>query len=67
MTQAKLTAMRGVRGRGESAGADEEGTHKAGGGRLPDLFIAVAARCKAVILSSVLYEASVQWLQFGCP
>ncbi|EJK44602.1 hypothetical protein THAOC_36846, partial [Thalassiosira oceanica] len=36
-TEAQLTAMCGVRGLGEPAGADEEGSHKVGGGRLPDL------------------------------
>ncbi|EJK64853.1 hypothetical protein THAOC_14369 [Thalassiosira oceanica] len=47
-TEAKLTAMRGVRGSGEPAGADEEGSHEAGGGRLPDLSIAFAAGQEAV-------------------
>ena len=35
--------MRGVRGLGESAGADEEGPEEVGGGRLPDLSVAIAA------------------------
>ena len=42
-TEAKHTAMRGVCRCGESAGADEEGPHKVGGGRLPDLPAAFAA------------------------
>ena len=41
--KAKHTAMRGVRDCGEPAGADEEGPHEVGGGRLPDLFAAFAA------------------------
>ena len=57
--------MRGVRGNGEAAGADEEGPQEVGGGRLSDLLAAVAARYKAVDLSSVLHEDSVQWLHFG--
>ena len=57
--------MRGMRGYGESARADEEGPHEVGGARLPDLPAAFAARYKAVIFSSLLHEASVQWLQFG--
>ncbi|EJK69347.1 hypothetical protein THAOC_09406 [Thalassiosira oceanica] len=36
-TEAKLTAMRGLRGHGEPAGADEEGHYEVGGGRLSDL------------------------------
>ncbi|EJK45868.1 hypothetical protein THAOC_35498 [Thalassiosira oceanica] len=49
--------MRGVRGRGEPAGADEEGPHEAGGGRLPDLPASIAARYKAVDVQGVLHEA----------
>ena len=57
--------MPGVRGCGEGAGADEEGPHEVGGGRLPDLPAAFAARYKAVILSNVLHEESVQGLRLG--
>ena len=57
--------MRGVRGRGEPTGPDEEGPHKIGGGRLSDLPAAVAARFKAVNLSSVLHEESLQWMFLG--
>ncbi|EJK62487.1 hypothetical protein THAOC_16899 [Thalassiosira oceanica] len=54
-TQAERQAMRGVRVRGESTGADEEGPHKIGGGRrLRDLPAAVAARCNAVLISRVV-------------
>ena len=54
--------MRGVRGHGEAAGADEEGPHEVGGRRLPDLPAAFAARCKSVHVQAVLREDSVQWL-----
>ena len=57
--------MRGVRRRGEPAGAGEEGPQEVGGGRLPDLLATLAPRCKAVILQGVLHEESVQWLPFG--
>ncbi|EJK64162.1 hypothetical protein THAOC_15131, partial [Thalassiosira oceanica] len=36
-TETKHPAMRGVRGSGEPVGADEEGPHEVGGGRLPNL------------------------------
>ncbi|EJK47698.1 hypothetical protein THAOC_33566 [Thalassiosira oceanica] len=35
--------MRGVRGSGKEAGADEDGPHEVGGGRLPNLPVAIAA------------------------
>ena len=49
--------MRGVRGCGESAGADEEGPHEVGGGRLPDdLPAASTARCRADDVQGLLHE-----------
>ncbi|EJK65611.1 hypothetical protein THAOC_13511 [Thalassiosira oceanica] len=47
-SEAKHSAMRRVRGRGEPAGSDEEGPHEVGSGRLPDLPAAFAARYKAI-------------------
>ncbi|EJK67358.1 hypothetical protein THAOC_11617, partial [Thalassiosira oceanica] len=52
--------MRGVRGSGEPAGADEEGPHEAGGRRLPDLPVAATTGCKAVDVQAVLYEEKVE-------
>ena len=57
--------MRGVRGCGERAGAHEEGPHEVGGGRLPDLPAASAARGKAVEVQGLLHDESVQWLHLG--
>ena len=57
--------MRGVRGCGESAGADEEGPNEVGGGRLPDLPAAYAARGKAFDVPALLREVGVQWLHLG--
>ena len=56
--------MRGVRGNGEAAGADEKGPHEVGG-RLPDLLATLAARFKTVDVQAVLHEESVQWLRLG--
>ena len=63
--QTEHQEMRGVRGRGESAGADEEGPREVGGGRVSHLQPAVAARCEAVMLQGVLHEVGVRWLHLG--
>ena len=42
--QAEHQEVRGVRRRGESAGAHEEGPHEVGGGRLPHLLPALAVQ-----------------------
>ena len=54
-----------MRGRGESAGADEEGAHEVRGGRLSDLFAAFAARWASFDVQGLLREESVYWLHLG--
>ena len=60
-----------MRGRGESAGADEERPHEVGGGRLSDLLAAFTDWWgrwmfqASVDIPGLLREESVQWLHFG--
>ncbi|EJK72677.1 hypothetical protein THAOC_05768, partial [Thalassiosira oceanica] len=63
-TQAEHQEVRGVRRRGQPAGADEKGPHEVGGGRVSDLQPAVANRQRfaAVSISGVLHDDSVQRL-----
>ncbi|EJK60473.1 hypothetical protein THAOC_19169, partial [Thalassiosira oceanica] len=56
--QAEHQEVRGVHRCWESAGADEEGSHEVGGGRLPNLQPAFAAWTQANRLSGLLHEGS---------
>ncbi|EJK45724.1 hypothetical protein THAOC_35642, partial [Thalassiosira oceanica] len=59
-TQAEHQEMRRVRRRRESAGADEEGPHEVGGGRLPDLLPSPATRLWPVYVHAVLREGEAE-------
>ena len=55
----------GVRHSGKPAGADEEGPHKIGGGRMSDLLAALATELGAVDVQCVLHDESLQRLHSG--